>query len=147
MDDPTCCSWSRFFSKSSPVSLGPCQIMEGFSKKHFYPVKWLLTMVLIQNYWKVGPLLKPVCCIIVNQSEKQQLQRLQWQQWLPQQKQASSRYKKQPLRFMYLITMNSTPKRCTIRSVFDLETIPIFHPHYHTHSGNTSRPVNLAVVC
>ena len=33
-----------------------------------------------------------------------------------------------------------------LRSVFDLETIPIFHPHYHTHSGNTSRPVNLAVV-
>ena len=33
-----------------------------------------------------------------------------------------------------------------IRSVFDLETIPIFHPHYHTHSGNTSRPVNLAGV-
>ena len=34
------------------------------------------------------------------------------------------------------------------RSVFDLETIPIFHPHYHTHSGNTSRPepVNVAVV-
>ena len=32
------------------------------------------------------------------------------------------------------------------RSVFDLETIPILHPHYHTHSGNTSRPVNLAVV-
>ena len=32
------------------------------------------------------------------------------------------------------------------RSVFDLEIIPIFHPHYHTHSGNTSRPVNLAVV-
>ena len=28
------------------------------------------------------------------------------------------------------------------RSVFDLETIPIFHPH----SGNASRPVNLAVV-
>ena len=26
------------------------------------------------------------------------------------------------------------------------KTIPIFHPHYHTHSGNTSRPVNLAVV-
>ena len=36
--------------------------------------------------------------------------------------------------------------RCYHRSVFDLETIPIFHPHYHTHSGNTSRPVNLAVV-
>ena len=32
------------------------------------------------------------------------------------------------------------------RSVFDLETIPIFHPHYYTHSGNTSRSVNLAVV-
>ena len=32
------------------------------------------------------------------------------------------------------------------RPVFDLETIPIFHPHYHTHSVNTSRPVNLAVV-
>ena len=32
------------------------------------------------------------------------------------------------------------------RSVFDLKIIPIFHPHYHTHSGNTSRPVNLAVV-
>ena len=31
-------------------------------------------------------------------------------------------------------------------TVFDLETIPIFHPHYHTHSGNASRPVNLAVV-
>ena len=31
-----------------------------------------------------------------------------------------------------------------LRSVFDLETIPVFHPHYHTHSGNTSRPVNLA---
>ena len=30
--------------------------------------------------------------------------------------------------------------------VFDLEIILIFHPHYHTHSGNTSRPVNLAVV-
>ena len=34
----------------------------------------------------------------------------------------------------------------SLRSVFDLETIPIFHPHYHTHSGNTSRPVNLAVL-
>ena len=34
----------------------------------------------------------------------------------------------------------------TLRSVFDLEIIPIFHPHYHTHSGNTSRPVNLAAV-
>ena len=33
------------------------------------------------------------------------------------------------------------------RSVFDLKIIPIFHPHNHTHSGNTSRPVNLAVVC
>ena len=22
----------------------------------------------------------------------------------------------------------------------DLETIPIFHPHCHTHSGNASRP-------
>ena len=32
------------------------------------------------------------------------------------------------------------------RSVFDLETIPILHPHYHTHSGNTSRLVKLAVV-
>ena len=32
------------------------------------------------------------------------------------------------------------------RSVFDLDTIPIFHPHYHSHSGNTSQPVNLAVV-
>ena len=32
------------------------------------------------------------------------------------------------------------------RSVFDLKIIPIFHPHYHTHSGNTSRPVNLAIV-
>ena len=28
----------------------------------------------------------------------------------------------------------------------DLETIPIFHPHCHTHSGNTSWPVNLAVL-
>ena len=33
------------------------------------------------------------------------------------------------------------------RSVFNLETIPIFYPHYHTHSGNTSRPVNLAPGC
>ena len=33
-----------------------------------------------------------------------------------------------------------------MRPVFDLKIIPIFHPHYHTHSGNTSRPVNLAVV-
>ena len=32
------------------------------------------------------------------------------------------------------------------RSVFNLKTIPIFHPHYRIHSGNTSRPVNLAVV-
>ena len=32
------------------------------------------------------------------------------------------------------------------RSVFDLKTIPIFHPHYHTHSGNTSQSVNLAGV-
>ena len=32
------------------------------------------------------------------------------------------------------------------RLVCDLETIPIFHPHYHYHSGNASRPVNLAVV-
>ena len=30
--------------------------------------------------------------------------------------------------------------------VRDLKIILIFHPHYHTHSGNTSRPVNLAVV-
>ena len=30
--------------------------------------------------------------------------------------------------------------------VFDLEIILIFHPHYHSHSGNTSWPVNLAVV-
>ena len=34
----------------------------------------------------------------------------------------------------------------TYSLVFDLEIILIFHPHYHTHSGNTSRPVNLAVV-
>ena len=33
-----------------------------------------------------------------------------------------------------------------MRSVFDLENIPIFYPHYHSHSGNTSRPVNLSVV-
>ena len=33
-----------------------------------------------------------------------------------------------------------------ISLVFDLEIILIFHPHYHTHSGNTSMPVNLAVV-
>ena len=33
-----------------------------------------------------------------------------------------------------------------ISLVFDLEIILIFHPHYHPHSGNTSRPVNLAVV-
>ena len=26
------------------------------------------------------------------------------------------------------------------RSVCNLETIPIFHPHYLTHSGNVSRP-------
>ena len=25
-------------------------------------------------------------------------------------------------------------------SVCDLETIPIFQPHYHTHSDNASRP-------
>ena len=30
--------------------------------------------------------------------------------------------------------------------VLDLKIILIFHPHYHTHSGNTSWPVNLAVV-
>ena len=35
---------------------------------------------------------------------------------------------------------------CDLSLVFDLEIILIFHPHYHTHSGNTSRPVNLAVV-
>ena len=33
-----------------------------------------------------------------------------------------------------------------ISLVFDLEIILIFQPHYHTHSGSTSRPVNLAVV-
>ena len=33
-----------------------------------------------------------------------------------------------------------------LRPVFDLETIPILLPHYHTHSGKTSRPVNLAVL-
>ena len=33
-----------------------------------------------------------------------------------------------------------------LRSVFNLETIPILHPHYHIHSDNTSRPVNLAVL-
>ena len=32
------------------------------------------------------------------------------------------------------------------RSVFDLKIIPIFHSHYHTHLGNTSQPINLAVV-
>ena len=37
--------------------------------------------------------------------------------------------------------------RGAFRSVFDHETIPIFHPHYHSHSGNTSWPVNLSVVC
>ena len=26
------------------------------------------------------------------------------------------------------------------RLACDLETIPIFHTHYHTHSGNASRP-------
>ena len=30
--------------------------------------------------------------------------------------------------------------------VRDLKIILIFHPHYHTHSGNTSRLVNLTVV-
>ena len=30
--------------------------------------------------------------------------------------------------------------------VRDLKFILIFHPHYHTHSGKTSRPVNLAVL-
>ena len=34
-----------------------------------------------------------------------------------------------------------------MRSVFDLKIIPIFHPYFHTHSGNTSRQVNLAIVC
>ena len=34
----------------------------------------------------------------------------------------------------------------TYSLVRDLKIILIFHPHYHTHSDNTSRPVNLAVV-
>ena len=44
---------------------------------------------------------------------------------------------------MYIFHLGS--RTCT-RSVFDFKIIPIFHPHYHTHSGNTSQPVNLAVV-
>ena len=34
-----------------------------------------------------------------------------------------------------------------MRSVFDLKIIPIFHPYFHTHSGNTNRPENMTVVC
>ena len=46
---------------------------------------------------------------------------------------------------------NSIKTYCNVRNideslVFDLEIILIFYPHYHTHSGDTSRPVNLAVV-
>ena len=44
--------------------------------------------------------------------------------------------------FDYISIINIT----IMSLVFDLEIILIFHPHYHTHSGNTSRPVNLAVV-
>ena len=35
---------------------------------------------------------------------------------------------------------SATVRMFICRSVFDLKIIPNFHPHYHTHSGNTSRP-------
>ena len=40
----------------------------------------------------------------------------------------------------YTAEQHPFKKSCSNRSVCDLETIPIFHPHYHTHSGNASRP-------
>ena len=45
-----------------------------------------------------------------------------------------------------IILKNFYPTDFQNSLVFDLEIILIFHPHYHTHSGNTSQPVNLAVV-
>ena len=45
-----------------------------------------------------------------------------------------------------VIWLTPLPLNCPRSSVRDLKIILIFHPHYHTHSGNTSRPVNLAVV-
>ena len=36
---------------------------------------------------------------------------------------------------------------CISRSVCDLETIPIFQPHYHIHSDNASWPVQRLIIC
>ena len=47
----------------------------------------------------------------------------------------------------YTINWNNPVKaKIIMRSVFDIESIPILHPHYHAHSGNVSRPVILAIL-
>ena len=42
---------------------------------------------------------------------------------------------------------DSYSRKSKIKGQYSIsKSFPFFHPHYHTHSGNTSWPVNLAVV-